>query len=802
MKIFINNFKFGTKAETLEALMPLVKTAIINDLYYFSVEKWRVDSRFVLNEISFRFRNFRYLVVRSSAQNEDGNEESMAGAFESYLNVDCGDPVSIEQAINKVISSFFGNLSDQVLIQPMVSDIAVSGVIMTHSLEDGAPYYVINYDDNSGKTDSVTGGTGVHKTVFVSRRYEQKYLKSPRLRKMLELACELEEICGQVPLNIEFGIKGDGEVHLFQVRPISISKNWHSDIAGRVNRVFPVIENFIKEKSEGKAGILGKRTILATMSDWNPAEIIGTTPNPLAVSLYRELITQSVWRIARARMGYRILPSAELMVMIYGRPYIDVRNSFNSFLPDGLNDSISLRLVEAWLDCLEGHPELHDKIEFDIAHTCLNFTFDQDFTLRYPGLLSSQENAEYKKSLLLLTRRCLDISSAGTLVAFLSNIDELAQKQSQIDYAPKHFKSANEALNYILKLLNDCKDLGTFAFSIIARHAFIAESLLISAVKREAISVERIKVFKRSLRTVTYKFTQDYSLACKGEVSLEEFMRSYGHLRPGTYDITSLRYADRDGLFTANSVDKEDSNVIPFSLNAGEKKAINYLLAEAGLVDTDADKLFTYARMAITGREYAKFVFTKNLSDALENLVQWGKFFEFNREDLAFLDLESISNIPVNAQPKNVKKYLSGIIEKNKSYIDNARGIKLSHIIRGINDIYIIPLHRSIPNFIGSRRVEGPIVVLSAKTSLEVNLSGKIICIENADPGFDWVFTKGINGLITKYGGVNSHMAIRCAEFGLPAAIGCGEGPFERIVEAGMALLNCADKILKPLYAH
>ncbi|GIS28374.1 MAG: hypothetical protein CM15mP129_05710 [Chloroflexota bacterium] len=35
--------------------------------------------------------------------------------------------------------------------------------------------------------------------------------------------------------------------------------------------------------------------------------------------------------------------------------------------------------------------------------------------------------------------------------------------------------------------------------------------------------------------------------------------------------------------------------------------------------------------------------------------------------------------------------------------------------------------------------------------------------IENADPGYDWLFNKGISG-ITKYGGANSHMAIRSAK--------------------------------------
>ena len=69
-----------------------------------------------------------------------------------------------------------------------------------------------------------------------------------------------------------------------------------------------------------------------------------------------------------------------------------------------------------------------------------------------------------------------------------------------------------------------------------------------------------------------------------------------------------------------------------------------------------------------------------------------------------------------------------------------------------------------------------------------------IVVIENADPGFDWIFSRKIAGLITKYGGANSHMAIRCAEFSLPAAIGCGERLFSSLSKAEAVELNCSSR--------
>ena len=50
-------------------------------------------------------------------------------------------------------------------------------------------------------------------------------------------------------------------------------------------------------------------------------------------------------------------------------------------------------------------------------------------------------------------------------------------------------------------------------------------------------------------------------------------------------------------------------------------------------------------------------------------------------------------------------------------------------------------------------------------------LNNKIVLLENADPGYDFIFSYNIKGLITEYGGSNSHMSIRCLELGIPAII-------------------------------
>ena len=78
-------------------------------------------------------------------------------------------------------------------------------------------------------------------------------------------------------------------------------------------------------------------------------------------------------------------------------------------------------------------------------------------------------------------------------------------------------------------------------------------------------------------------------------------------------------------------------------------------------------------------------------------------------------------------------------------------------------------------------------------------ISNKIVLIENADPGYDWLFGRNIAGLITMYGGANSHMAIRAAEFGLPAAIGIGETLYRNLCNQSKLELNPGQRIIRNL---
>ena len=45
--------------------------------------------------------------------------------------------------------------------------------------------------------------------------------------------------------------------------------------------------------------------------------------------------------------------------------------------------------------------------------------------------------------------------------------------------------------------------------------------------------------------------------------------------------------------------------------------------------------------------------------------------------------------------------------------------------------------------------------------------------------------------MVTRFGGANSHMAIRCAELNIPALIGVGEKNFSKISRSNYIEIDC-----------
>lgn len=776
----MQKLKLSSKAKTLEDLSNVLKTAKILPLYRFYACEYKENYKTIIEDIQSIFKT--KVIVRSSSQNEDNQATSNAGGFDSVMDVDAQNGESLKKAVGKVLSSYKDDLGtlDEIFVQPMMKDASMSGVIFSADLDTLCSYYIVNYDE-SGKTDSVTSGTSNELKSFICFKQKQK-ITNRKLRKLLEATRECEDIFNNQFLDIEFAFSGD-DLYILQVR--AIVANSKDNLSGiDLSNSLAKLHKKIKKLNAPHPNLLGDRTIFGVMPDWNPAEIIGVRPKRLAISLYKELITDETWAYQRDNYGYRNLRSHPLLVSFLGVPFIDVRISFNSFIPKNLDDTIANKLVNYYLEELSKNINHHDKVEFEIIFSCYDFGIITRLKRLKKFNFNDEEIEAIKNSLLELTNKIIDIKN-GLYKKDLEKVEKLKTKFNDI------VNSELSLIDKIYWMIQDVKRYGTLPFAGVARAGFIAVQMLKSFVDENIITPGEYESFLNSLNTVSKKLLIDID-----KLEKNSFLKKYGHLRPGTYDILSPRYDEAYDTYFSNDKNEINSYKEKFEFSKKQKKQIEHLIVNNNL-NTNFESLIVFIKEAIEGRESAKFIFTKHLSQVLKYVEEFGDRFDFSKEELAYLDIQKILNLYATLDHRDVKDILSFDIEKNKDFYQYTKAIKLPSVIVSPDDIYSFFLGENEANFITLKTIKSAIVL--EENISKNNLEGKIVCIKSADPGYDYLFSKNIGGLITCYGGANSHMAIRCAEMGIAAVIGCGENNFAKYCKATHIEIDSLNKQVKIL---
>jgi hypothetical protein len=369
------------------------------------------------------------------------------------------------------------------------------------------------------------------------------------------------------------------------------------------------------------------------MPDWNPAEMIGLRPKTLALTLYQELITDSIWAYQRDNYGYKNLRSFPLMVNFHGLPYIDVRVSFNSFVPSNVDGALADRLVNYYIDRLVAQPNLHDKVEFEIIFSCHSFDLSERISALEKHGFSEDEIAGLSEALRQLTNRIIHKES-GLWRRDREKIDILAERLGTIRNA------RIDKISRIYWLIEDCKRYGTLPFAGLARAGFIAAQLLRSLVTAGVLDESEYAAFLANLETVGSLIGRDFA-----SLSKTEFLERYGHLRPGTYDILSPRYDEAPDLYFDWTAPRMPEPETPrFALSVVQLQHIERLLREHQL-EHDVLSFIEFIKAGIEGREFAKFIFTRSLSDALVLIRQLGEEHGIAAEDCAFLDFTAIREL-------------------------------------------------------------------------------------------------------------------------------------------------------------
>ena len=762
----LKRYYLGTKAETLSTLNSTgLKSGIILDQVRFTVGDWNTDQLKIIKEIIKYFYSGE-IVVRSSNFAEDNENETAAGKFESVLKVKLNKE-DIKKAVNNVILSYGKDCSndEQLLVQRCLDNIDYSGVAFSRNIQTNGPYVVINLSKKN--TSDVTSGKKCDE-IFIARN-SINLVKDEILKRVLDCVFEIEQLLKFRCLDFEFAIKGQ-DFYILQVRKLKTYKNVDDD-------------DFIFEEIKSASSFLNKylknnNTIFSLMSDWNPAEIIGKFPSRLSSSIYKYIITDEIWSEARRVDGYKKV-YGDLLFDVLGSQYVDVGKSIDSFIPAKINKRISKKIKNKALALLRSNKHQHDKIEFNIIPTCLDLDWKR-WEKIYHEEFNLIDLKTYKVALQKITKKCL-----------LSPV--VVKKQPSIKKLLKFSKISNEnnlllekGINYLDKIRFGL----TLDFARAARRGFIVASLLKSAKNIGILDSKSELGFYKTVKTVSYDYLQDIS---NESLSNDYLIEKYGHLRPNTYNLESDCYFKMGITRNQASFHEIDNLEDPDVISWEENKKL-FLEETSKLLDINSITLLERNLYhAVDSRERIKFEFSKYLSSSLELIADWGYQNSYSRKELSYLSIANLKEVISSTyNKKNVLSFFNSEIDRNQRIRNSYKSIYKPDLLVDGRELLFDTSLECKPTYVGTKIIEAEILILDNEKKYDAtNIPGKIILIENADPGYDFIFGFKIAGLITMYGGSNSHMAIRCSELGIPAIIGVGPQTYSDLKNYVIVQIDC-----------
>ncbi|MBP1549388.1 MAG: hypothetical protein J6A05_05230 [Oscillospiraceae bacterium] len=754
--------KFYSKADTLKQLQNKVRCAVILPMTVISRND--IADRNKLKESIAVSGLYEDVIVRSSAAEEDASGNTHAGEFLSIIGVSGLDEVA--DAVYRVFASYNKNGrenhdDDVVFIQQVLRDCQYNGVIFTRQPDTGAEYYVINYS-KSDIPDKVTSGSsdGIIEYVLC----KGKKCSDQQFSKVIKASSELEEMLECDCLDIEFAIKDDC-VYVFQVRRLMVNEKIREGKSINLDMIKAKLEYEANTRSFAKG-----RMLYGVMPDWNPAELIGIRPKPLSLSLYMKLVTDKAWDIERSRLGYKDISSEALIKDIYGIPYVDVITSLFSFVPASISDKTALKLTEYYADTLKKHTEWHDKLEYNVTIDCLYDAPD--------AICKRLESAGFTHG------ECIEVINAvsGLTTDVISDENYIADKvtaSEKIEALREECMASDMPLKDKLRTLMEItEEYGTIPFSGLARCAFIGTKILKQFVDRGVISYKEYSDFMKGIHTISHSMYDDFYALEKSD-----FIKKYGFVRPGMYDILSLRYDDENAVYFGNN---QLTDRCSYEEYIPERIMLDRIDDEFRRMklNISAENFLKFAADAVKAREYVKFLFSHSLSDILECVKEYGYSMDIPPEDMAYCRIEQLY------EPDIINR-----INEAKAVYSDCLLMYLPQMIFASDDVYEFCTESCQPSYISGKDISGEII----RPENCSDITGKIVLLEAADPGMDWIFTHNIKGLITAYGGSNSHMAIRAFEHGIAAVIGIGRTMFRRLADAKYVRLNCECKKIEVL---
>jgi hypothetical protein len=735
----------GSKADTLAMLAGRLRVARLPLGVAIEWRLWQSDRMSACARVLSQLGRAT-LAVRSSRRGEDCPGAANAGRYLSLIGI---ASENLTQAIDSVFASYGQpNPRDQVLVQRCIEPVSEALVAANCAPGDGAAYDAISRAKGPCSA-AITAGTVAAETLYLAHGSSASVdALTARVRSLLR---EIEALIGTAPFELEL-VRSGRTLWLLQLRLLNA--------AGSPSRKTTDKARARATAAHAHAQRTDHATVLGLMPDWNPAELLGEHPRPLAMDVFRRLIARDTWWQARTQLGYRRPMQRDLILPLGGRPYVNVMASFESLLPAALDTATAKRVTAAWSHALCTHPALHDRVETAVALTCAEF--DGDRRLRAHGI----ERADRRRLLATLGPLTQAMLDPGRIRTRGAQLEALACRQWDTPITPRAVKQALQRLRTAVAL----------PFAQAARVDFVIAALLQSSVRLGAMDAHQVDALRGSVRSAAGELMDE--LAVDDQAALRERRQS---LRPGTFEIGISTLTEWVPQALVRSTSGPHSSVTEVS--ASRRGELDRLLRERAPY-LDADTLIALAPLAARAREIGKLALARGISAILGGLTAWGVRHALDREQLGWLSLDVLLR-HADAAPR-----LQESAQRNASRHVEDAGLRMPAVLAAGDTLDAVRCAANTPSFIGNAAATGRIHRVDRGTTPQQLPPGAIVAIESADPGFDWIFARHPVALITAFGGPHSHMALRCAELGIAAALGLGLSRFRRLAEATSVQLD------------
>lgn len=680
------------------------------------------------------------IIIRSNSSKEDTDETSSAGKFLSIGPIEKNDISLVKKSWNEVLQSYEKEDNNTVIFQDYVDGAKSVSVLTSYKVGTDSPYRTFSTYYGS-QTDAVTSGRyNKIKNFFIHRSLNNLPEKFKEYYKFFKIQNQLENLFGNKQLDIEIVTDQKEEPLLLQVRPLM----------GKVIKKEPimversVIDENVKRYKElipTTDDRFGTNQIYSNMSDMNPAEMIGKKPDNIAFGLYRFMFTDTTWNKQRGEFGYRIYSGGKLMELFNNVAYINVNHSLNSFLTRNIKNETCEKIINYQLNKLETYPHLHDSIEFDISRSSYTFETDEKFGEEYKNIIDRKEIIQWHHDL-------IEIDSFNSSTLHKNNeiiLDAFSKLDDSFQYLDK------ENIKFV-------RDNMALPFTHHSRLGFVYFAQLNNFLKNGVINEEEKQNLLLSVNSISTKMKQDAYRVKTGDISLNDFLILYGHVRAGNYNLSSSNL--KSNISFAESLintSNEPTPSEPLKIDIFKKIDDYFNLNKISYTSENWVEMF---QLAVSTRENSKFYYTKGIDGILN---------EIEEKDISDRELFQLLDFEYN----DMNTF-------NQKIVDTL----MPDVVTSSDDFYAYEEMNKDGNYIGQGTVTGEILFLDGTENNKNNLDDKIIVIPAADPGWDWIFNYKIKSLITEFGGPNSHMAIRCAEHNIPAILGIGEKNFSAILNS------------------